>query len=237
MFFCLGCDSDVGSATSVPFVLPVGTSRVEFLRAGGADAGSGLYVKDASGSVLCAAETGTHTDTFFDDSCIGLESFWGEIVHLYLADAHTSGWGNAYFDDIKVVDANGVAVSISQMVTSFTATETTRSSSTTTSTVAATEAASIARATTHWVWSLLLFTSVALTLIGVVCCVAYCCEQGGEEHGLWRAATPTTTPARHERSRSGRTTTTTTRTMTPATTRTTTSLREFGRARSFFVVY
>jgi len=229
MFFCLGCDSDVGSATSVPFVLPVGTSRVEFLRAGGADAGSGLYVKDASGSVLCAAETGTKTDTFFDDSCIGLESFGGEIVHLYLADAHTSGWGNAYFDDIKVVDANGVAVSISQMVTSFTATETTRSSSTTTSTVAATEAASIARATTHWVWSLLLFTSVALTLIGVVCCVVYCCEQGE------RAATPTTTPARHERSRSGRTTTTTTRTMTPATTRTTTPTTS--RSRSFFVVY
>ena len=122
MFIKLGFANDVGSATSIPFVLPAGTSRVKFLRAGGADAGSGLYIKDAFDNVLCAAETGTDTNSFFTDYCDGLDSFGADTVHLYLADTQSSGWGKVYIDDINFVDASGVALSISQATTPVPAT-------------------------------------------------------------------------------------------------------------------
>jgi len=137
-YFSIGDDTDEGTMTSIPLELPAGISRVKFLRAGGADAGSGLYVKSLSGDVLCAAETGTDTDTFFYDSCDGLDSFAGDSVQLYLVDTQNSSWGAVFIDDIKLVDENGVELSFTPALTTTTETSsgttessTTESSSTT----------------------------------------------------------------------------------------------------------
>jgi len=139
-YFSVGDDNDEGAATSLPFVLPAGISRVKFLRAGGADVGSGLYVIDAaSGNVLCAAESGTDTEHFFDDYCDGLDPFEGDTVQLFLADTQVSSWGAVYIDDIKCVDASGNELPVTPFLTSTTETSsTTESTSSTISTTGST---------------------------------------------------------------------------------------------------
>jgi len=70
------------------FILPVGISRIYLLRAGGADAGSGLYLRYASNdSIICSAENGADTNTFFINTCDGLSGLDGERVYIELRDS------------------------------------------------------------------------------------------------------------------------------------------------------
>lgn len=99
-----GCDSTVGSLTSTSFVLPDNIVSVSFLRAGGADAGSGFYLKKVlDDSVLCSSENGADTDTFFVDSCGGLVGQDGVEVYIFIRDNQNSGWGKVYVDNIQLV--------------------------------------------------------------------------------------------------------------------------------------
>lgn len=105
--FVIGEDSSVGKAVSGIFTLPTGIDHVQFLRAGGADAGSGLYVKSiVRNSTLCSAENGENTDTFFEDSCTGLSTFAGEQVFIELLDTQNSGWGKTWIDNIRFQDSS-----------------------------------------------------------------------------------------------------------------------------------
>ena len=103
--FEIGSDGTVGRAVSGVFTLPTNIAHVQFLRAGGADAGSGLYVKRQSDdSMLCSAEDGKDTDTLFETSCTGLSSYSGEKVYIELLDTQISGWGKTYIDNIRLQD-------------------------------------------------------------------------------------------------------------------------------------
>lgn len=65
-------DNDLGSATSRPFYVPTGATKLKFLRAGGADAPSGLYLKvfasDSGsyepGATLCSPADNTPTGPY-----------------------------------------------------------------------------------------------------------------------------------------------------------------------------
>ena len=105
-----GCDSTIGTADSKAFYLPPNISYVSFLRAGGADAstGSGLFViRQSDGVTLCAAQTGTDTDTFFTDTCTGLASYARQKVFIRVKDNVNSGWGKTYVDNILFKNAAG----------------------------------------------------------------------------------------------------------------------------------
>ena len=112
--FQVGCDSATGRATSNTFQLPAGTNSMRFYRMGGADAGSGLYLIKAGGSVetasdvLCRRETGKNTDIFFEEECDGLEP--GTRVYILLRDAQKSTWGKVFIKDIRFVDATGAVL-------------------------------------------------------------------------------------------------------------------------------
>jgi|GEM_PF-410305 len=104
-----GCDSTVGTAQSSRFTLPYGIDHVRALRAGGADAStdSGWFVKRASDdAILCSAQNGADTDTFFTDDCTGLGSDAGIPVYIYVVDNQNSGWGKTYLDNIELMDAS-----------------------------------------------------------------------------------------------------------------------------------
>ena len=104
-----GCDSTLGTAKSQNFVLPFGIDHVRALRAGGADAstGSGWFVKKVSDdSILCSAQNGTNTDTFFNDDCTDLVSDAGTSVYIYVIDNVNSGWGKTYLDNIRLMDSD-----------------------------------------------------------------------------------------------------------------------------------
>lgn len=106
-YFKIGCDGSIGTAFSPFFKLPVGVDKITFLRAGGADAGSGFYLFDEAETLLCSSENGQNSDTFFVDQCTGLSSHEGKKVQIKLTDAQNSGWGKTYIDKITLLDASG----------------------------------------------------------------------------------------------------------------------------------
>jgi hypothetical protein len=108
-----GCDYTTGTAQSETFILPTNIDHVQALRAGGADGpNSGWFVKKSSdGTVLCSAENGTDSDTFFTDNCTGLSGYAGTSVYVYVVDNQNSGWGKTYLDDIQLMDAGNNALS------------------------------------------------------------------------------------------------------------------------------
>jgi len=106
-----GCDASTGTFTSNTFTLPENIGSVSFLRAGGADGGSGFYVKRASDdAVLCSSEDGTDSDTFFEDSCGGLSSYEGTDAYIQISDNQNSGWGKVYVDNIQFLSSVGFEV-------------------------------------------------------------------------------------------------------------------------------
>lgn len=103
-YFEVGCDHTIGTATSYNFYLPEDIHKITFLRAGGSDSGSGFYLKRASNDeILCSAETGTNTDTFFVDFCEDLEEHAETEVYIFLRDIQTGGWSKVYIDDIRFI--------------------------------------------------------------------------------------------------------------------------------------
>ena len=107
-YLWLGYDGDVGSAISDSFYLPESAATIQFLRAGGADSGSGLYLKRADDdTVICNGENGANTNNFFEMSCAITEGNGGAAVYMACVDAQNSGWGKAWFDDIQFKDSDG----------------------------------------------------------------------------------------------------------------------------------
>lgn len=91
-----------------------------FLRAGGADSGSGLYVKRVSDdAVLCSSEDGTDSDSFFANTCAGLGDYANTLVYISIEDNQNSGWGKTYVDNIRLQDQdnNDLAFTITRCFT------------------------------------------------------------------------------------------------------------------------
>jgi len=111
-YFTVGNDFDCGNATSQTFLLPLRIDRIAFRRSGGADDGSGLYVKrHGDDTVLCAADTtGNNSNAFIADFCTGLSRYAGTQVYIFLRDNQSKAWGKVLVDDIRLQDANGVDI-------------------------------------------------------------------------------------------------------------------------------
>jgi hypothetical protein len=102
-----GGDSGIGSARSSNFLLMKGVDKIKFLRAGGSEYPSGIYVKRSSDdTILCSAINGADTDTFFVDHCGGLSTYAGNVVYIFTQDTISGGWSKLFFDDFHQVDAN-----------------------------------------------------------------------------------------------------------------------------------
>ena len=88
---------------------------IRFKRAGGADAGSGLYVafhNEEEDDLICSDETDTDTDVMFAAEC-DVEGYGGQAVTMLLGDADNSTpWGRVYIDDIRFLDAKGEEISL-----------------------------------------------------------------------------------------------------------------------------
>jgi len=107
-YFRIANDFEAGWATSAVFHLPTLISRMEFKRAGGADAGSGLYVHLLSNDqVICTAEDGTDTNEFFTQVCNELSAYAGQPVYICLVDKQRSSWGKVLIDDIRLKNQFG----------------------------------------------------------------------------------------------------------------------------------
>jgi hypothetical protein len=116
-YFTVGNDFNTGSAISAPFVLPAGVDKIVFLRSGGADDGSGFYLRrHDNGQVLCSAENGQDTNGFFEGHCEGLVGYTGEGVYMEIRDTQSSGWGKVMVDDIRLLDSSGKDISAARML-------------------------------------------------------------------------------------------------------------------------
>merc|ERR1712187_542887 len=111
-YFTIGNDFDTGNATSVDFTLPRGADRLSFRRSGGADKGSGLFVKRVhDDEVLCVADKqGNNSNTFHDDACPNLSKHAGERVYILIKDNQASPWGKVLVDDIHLQNAFGMDI-------------------------------------------------------------------------------------------------------------------------------
>ena len=110
----IGGDRDRGSAVSEPFVLPKGANGVGFLRCGGANAPSGVSVKNAdTAEVLCTSTIGTNTNNFFAAVCsFGGDSMAGQTVQIEIQDVQRSGWGKVFVDNFRIRLSSGDVVPI-----------------------------------------------------------------------------------------------------------------------------
>ena len=87
-------------------MLPASATKLKYLRAGGADAPSGLYLYTSGTNVeLCASTDGTDTNYFFEVECSLLGGYGWQDVKLLLKDETSGGWGKAWFDRIHFYDA------------------------------------------------------------------------------------------------------------------------------------
>jgi len=105
--FIIGTDWQIGKAISWPLVLPDGIDHVQYLHGGGADSGSGFWLKKAANNAtLCHSMEGTNTDTLIEASCDGLTDYSGETVFFQAEDNQVSGWGKVMIDNIRLQDVN-----------------------------------------------------------------------------------------------------------------------------------
>merc|ERR1711920_987919 len=105
-------DFDTGNVTSGIFVLPEHLDRIHFRRSGGADKGSGFFLKRAHDhKVLCAADnSGANSNIFVDDACTGLSQYVGQQAYILLSDSQSSSWGKVLIDDIRLQNAAGMDI-------------------------------------------------------------------------------------------------------------------------------
>ena len=105
-YFSVGEDGQRGQAVSEYFTLPKNAVRLVYLRAGGADAPSGLSVHSKTGETLCQSSVGTNTDTFFEATC-DLNGRGGQMVRIEVKDTQSSDWGKVYVDHIRLKLSDG----------------------------------------------------------------------------------------------------------------------------------
>ena len=100
----LGGDDATGTARSLPFVLPVGTNTVRFVAGGGADAPSGLYVKDMStGATVCYAKCDDNSDVLKERNCDASKA-GGKQVYIFVQDVSKGTWGKLIIDNIQFLN-------------------------------------------------------------------------------------------------------------------------------------
>lgn len=110
-FLSFGPTNDgVGVARSPTLSLPRAIERVVISRAGGADGGSGFFIRSSvNGNTLCSATNVPGTDSFSDDTgCSGLSAYAG--MHVYIEVIDTSSSGDVRVRNIRFQDASGVAL-------------------------------------------------------------------------------------------------------------------------------
>jgi len=107
-YLSLGGDEATGIAVSPVFLLPANVDSLRFKRAGGADRGSGLYLRRRNDSrLLCASESPADTNSFFEASCPNLAGRAGEAVYIQIKDAQAGIWAKVLIDDLRLVSADG----------------------------------------------------------------------------------------------------------------------------------
>lgn len=100
-YFLASGDKCVGYVRSKSFIIPDNADYFTFLRAGGADAPSGFYVRRTSdGSVICQDNWGKNTNNLTLRICRNLKNFIGENAYIEIRDDQSSGWGKVYIDNI-----------------------------------------------------------------------------------------------------------------------------------------
>jgi len=110
-YLTVGNDFGKGDATSSSFYLPQGAAKIELMRSGGADAGSGLFlVRQRNGQVICAAEGGDNTNGLFMNSCEVDAGYDGEVVYISLRDRQRSSWGKVLVDNIRLKHTSGADI-------------------------------------------------------------------------------------------------------------------------------
>ena len=99
----VGCDQTKGLATSNAFVLPADVMSLRFVRSGGADSPSGLYVKLAdSFQVIALSRDGANTDDMFEVE-LPLSAYAGKSVYIEVMDLQESSWGKVAIDNIRLI--------------------------------------------------------------------------------------------------------------------------------------
>ena len=97
----VGCDQTKGLATSNAFVLPADVMSLRFVRSGGADSPSGLYVKLAdSFQVIALSRDGANTDDMFEVE-LPLSAYAGKSVYIEVMDLQESSWGKVAIGNIR----------------------------------------------------------------------------------------------------------------------------------------
>lgn len=106
--FKVGCDQFFhGVASSAPFILPVGVAALRYKRSGGADAGSGVWVRDAdTGEIIGSSDRGDETQVMFAVS-ISLVGGGGRRVYIELRETHASAIKGVVVDDLRLTGAFG----------------------------------------------------------------------------------------------------------------------------------
>ena len=102
----VGEDRSQGTAVSDFLFLPQNPVQLVYLRAGGADAPSGLSVHSKTGETLCQSSVGTNTDTFFEATC-DLNGRGGQMVRIEVKDVQSSSWGKVSVDYIRLKLSDG----------------------------------------------------------------------------------------------------------------------------------
>ena len=88
-------DMDIGSVKTRAFSLPEDATKLTFLRSGGADSPSGVFVKTTSDDTeVCGSTDGSNTNTFFEAECVLASGYGGQSVYI-LASAGDATEGDA----------------------------------------------------------------------------------------------------------------------------------------------
>ena len=115
-FFSVGCDgSQLGSAVSSAFFLPLSVATMRFQRQGGADSPSGLYMFVAATDTLIAqSNEGSDVNQMFEVT-LSLSAHAGETVYIEVKDEESGGWGKVGYDAFRFYDAQGLLLDDSCM--------------------------------------------------------------------------------------------------------------------------
>lgn len=70
-----------------------------------------VWIREESDTnILCSAENGTDTDTFYTMTCDNLENYGNTSVQIQLKNTENSSWGKLYIDNITFINTSGAIV-------------------------------------------------------------------------------------------------------------------------------